>query len=186
MIKEITFITGNQGKFEEACEIFEPTGISLSQEKVEAPEIQSKDSREISKFTANYISKILNKPFFVMDRSFHIKALKGFPGPFVKFINQWLSPSDVIKLVEGKETREANWITCISCFIPGKEIKTFIGEQSGSISLEPGENKKWAVDSVFIPNGSNKVLSSFTTKESSKFWNANSAWQELISFLKSN
>lgn len=186
MVKEITFITGNRGKFEEAREIFEPTGIFLSLQKLEVPEIQSKDSREISIFTANYISKIVNKPFFVMDRSFHIKALNGFPGPFVKFINQWLSPLDIIKLVGGKDTREASWITSISCSIPGQKIRTFIGEQPGSIALEPGENKKWAVDSVFIPTGATKVLSSLTAEESNNFWNSNSAWLELIGFLKSS
>ncbi len=43
-MKQITFITGNGGKFEEAQRIFSGSGIELLQEAYDTPEIQSEDT----------------------------------------------------------------------------------------------------------------------------------------------
>ena len=91
MIKSITFVTGNEGKFKNATALFTDSGIELNQLSINTPEIQSNNSSDISKYSAEFVCKSLNEPFFVMDRSFSIDSLNGFPGPFVKYINQWFT-----------------------------------------------------------------------------------------------
>ncbi len=183
MISKITFITGNKGKFEEAKNIFSGSGIEIFQEAYDTPEIQIESAEEIAKFSASYVGNKLNKPLFVMDRGFYIKGLNGFPGPFIKFINKWLTPEQVLSLLGSNTNRDAYWVTAIGVYIPGKEVIVFASKDIGSVPLRIFGELGYMADKLFQPEKSEISLSQMTKENYDKFWENSACWKEMIGYL---
>lgn len=102
---KITYVTGNKNKYENARKFFEQYNIDVDQQPLSIPEVQGSDSIEIATKKAEEAWRQINQPLFINDASWIIPALKGFPGPYMKYINQWFDPIDFIHLMEGKEDR---------------------------------------------------------------------------------
>ena len=183
MVSQISFITGNRGKFEEAQKIFSNTEITLIQEKFDTPEIQSENVVEIVKFSAEYVGRKLEKPLFVMDRGFYIESLNGFPGPFVKFINNWLSSDQILKMLDGVGNRKAYWLTVLGLYIPRTEVNIFVGRDSGTVPQVLAGDFGYMADKLFIPEGSSVALSQMNKEKYDKFWESTSCWNDLIDYL---
>lgn len=98
-------MTGNKYKFEIAQKVLENSNVELIQQKIETPEIQSSDVEEIASYSAKFAAEKLGKPVALTDAGWYINALNGFPGLFIKYINQWLTSDEILKLMEGKSDR---------------------------------------------------------------------------------
>jgi len=138
MDNTLVYITGNHIKFNVASQVFMNTGIVLLQKKLSTPEIQSKSVQEVAKYSATWASKLLNKPVIVTDAGFYIEALNGFPGPFIKFVNEWFSVEDYINLMQGKTNRTLIIEDCLAYCYPNKEPIVFTGSYRGKLANEPG------------------------------------------------
>lgn len=55
------------------------------------------------------------------DNGCYIGALNGFPGLFIKYINQWLSAKDLLGIMDGKKNRSVIWKECLAYYEPGKK-----------------------------------------------------------------
>ena len=113
-MKQVTMVTGNLGKLRIAKEIFKAYNIELLHEKMDTFEIQSMDVCEVSKYSALYASKKLNKDVIKSDVGYYIEELNGFPGPFLRYINETLTSSDIIKMMEGKTNRKIILKECLT------------------------------------------------------------------------
>lgn len=184
-MKEITFITGNKGKFEEAKKIFTGSGIELLQEAYDTPEIQSESAEEIALFSANFVGSKLGKPLFVMDRGFYIQGLNGFPGPFIKYINKWLTPEQVLGLLGSNTNRDASWLTAIGVYIPGRDVKVFAAKDFGSVPDRIYGELGYMADKLFQPENSETPLSQMSKADYDKFWESSACWKDVIEYLKS-
>lgn len=102
---KISYVTGNARKFENAQKFFGQFAIEVEQLPLNIPEIQSCDPLEIAIAKAEAAYTQAQRPLFVNDASWNIPALKGFPGPFMKYVNQWFEPRDFINLMTGKADR---------------------------------------------------------------------------------
>ncbi|MFI3156200.1 MAG: non-canonical purine NTP pyrophosphatase, partial [Methylococcaceae bacterium] len=88
MPKTLYFITGNDYKLSIAQKAIAATpAIILERRKIECPEIQSHSNDDVAIFSARYAADFLQLPVVVSDAGFTIDALNGFPGPFIKYIN---------------------------------------------------------------------------------------------------
>ena len=85
---KILYVTGNPEKFKNAQQFFTQHVIEIEQLALPLEEIQASDPVEIAKKKAEEAFKECQKPLFVNDASWSIPALRGFPGPFMKYINQ--------------------------------------------------------------------------------------------------
>ncbi len=112
--KTIIFITGNHYKFQVTKIALKNTKIRLVQKKMDVTEIQDESVEKIAKFSASWAANILKKPVIVSDGGCYIKALNGFPGPFVKYINKWISPKDLLKIMSSKKNRRVVWVGCVA------------------------------------------------------------------------
>lgn len=101
----INYATGNERKFSNAKAFFIPYGIEVKQLRLRIDEIQSEDALEITKAKAKDAYRIAKCPVFVNDATWIIPALNGFPGPFMKYVNQWFTPDDFMHLMQGKADR---------------------------------------------------------------------------------
>lgn len=189
--KEIIFVTGNKYKFEVAQKSLAGSGFEVVQKKLKTPEIQSKSVKEIAAFSAEWASNKLNKPAAVSDAGFYIETINGFPGPFIKYVNDWFSIKDLFNLMEGKENRNVVWKDCLAYCEPGGKCVSFISYFKGVLSDKPGKNEYrrnygW-IDALFVPRGFSKTLSELPNKEYLNFWSdpkSYNSWQKLVNFLK--
>ena len=64
---EIYYVTGNELKIKLAKKIFNNLGVSIIQEDIDTPEIQSLDCEEVAKYSAKYAADKLNKAVMKND-----------------------------------------------------------------------------------------------------------------------
>lgn len=181
-MKKITYITGNSRKFKNAKKFLKPYGIDVSQKEIEAPEIQADKAKDIAIYSSEYASKMLNKPVIKMDVSFHINSLNGFPGPYIKQINNWFSPQQIIELLLDKKDRSSYFIDIIAFSSPNKETKCLELITTGEISKKVSGENGWGIDKIFIPDGFNKTLASMTDNERQDVWKTKH-WKKLAEYL---
>lgn len=179
---DITFITGNAKKVQSAQAALDPFGIKVLQEKIDTPEIQDKDIRRVAEFSARFAANELKKPVIKVDVGFEIEVLNGFPGPFSKFVNEWLSPEKVLKLLDGETNRKAKFIDVVAYCEPSKEPISFIAETYGIISDKSSGENGWGIDKIFVPKDYKVTLASLPDEKRVKVWNTDH-WKNLAQYL---
>jgi XTP/dITP diphosphohydrolase len=182
-MKEIIYVTGNHYKLFTAKQILEPLGIKVIGQKIECPEIQDDKIEEIAKFSSRYASEYLKKTILKNDTGLIIPALEGFPGPYTKYVEQTITEDGILKLLEGKENREAYFIECLALTEYGKEPVIFISKTEGTIAYEKSGEYGWGWDRIFIPNGKELTLANFNDEERGKLWSDN-GYIDLANYIK--
>ena len=186
-MKTIYFVTNNHYKFQVAQEVLEKKGIEVIQQKLETPEIQSTDVKEIASFSAKWASEKINRPVALTDAGYYIESLNGFPGPFIKYINQWLTSEDLLKLMKGKKDRAVVVKVCLAYCEPGKEPITFLCETTGTIAQKAVKTDKegsTSINEIFIPEGYDKVETEIPREEMVKFWaGVEDYWEKFADYV---
>ena len=165
-METVTMVTGNIGKWEIATDIFSKYGVELQQEKIETPEIQAYDVEEVSKYSAIYAANKLNKCVIKSDVGYYIEELNGFPGPFLKYVNNMLTSEDILKLMENKKNRTINLKECLTFATPNGEVKQFISIEKASIAFKSMGNGS-TFDKIVIFEGD--TLPKATNSEEKNF-----------------
>lgn len=170
MNNTLVYITGNDVKFSVASQVFTNTGIVLLQNNLSTPEIQSKSVQEVAMYSASFASKELNQPVMVTDAGFYIEALKGFPGPFIKFVNEWFSADDYINLMQGKTNRTLIIQDCLAYCYPNEKPVVFTGSYRGKLASKPSEKPGTSIEQIFIPEGFHVPISDIPAEEMISYW----------------
>ena len=162
-MKQVIMVTGNMGKWKIASDIFRKYNVELLHHKMDTPEIQSFDVEEVSKYSAQYAAKKLNKPVIKSDVGYYISSLNGFPGPFLRYVNHYLTSEEVLKIMRGKKDRKIVLKECLTFASPTGEIKQFINEEIATISTKAyGEGTTF--DRIVVFKG-DKLPKSMNTDE---------------------
>ena len=183
---KINFVTTNKLKFEIAKSFFEKLSgeYELLQLAIDTPEIQDESVEEIARQSAVWAAKETNEPCIKMDVGFFIAALNGFPGPFVKYVNDWLNQDDFLKLMQDKDDRSAYFEDATAIGYPDGSSKVFNLRTHGVLSATKDfDNTRWPVNLLFIPEGLNYTLGSMSNDDQNKFW-GDGNWPKLIEFLE--
>jgi XTP/dITP diphosphohydrolase len=181
--KTLINLTGNRFKFEVAQWALRDIPVVLEQVRLPVPEIQSNSVQEIAEFSAQWAATQIAQPFFLTDAGFYIDALNGFPGPFIKFINQWFNTEDIQWLMHDKSYRHMTVQDCLAYVIPGEPVVIFHGSYQGTIAREPGPSTGTPIERLFIPAGHHLPISEFTHDEQVAFWGSGQIWQAFRRFL---
>ena len=72
------------------------------------------------------------QPVVVTDTYWNIPALKGFPGPFMKYVAGWFVPEDFLNLMKDKTDRRVSFTESIT-YKDAKQTKVFSKEYWGII-----------------------------------------------------
>lgn len=129
---EVAYVTGNKNKYENARKFLAEYSIDVVQEPLTLTEIQSDNCVEIATQKAKEAWAKLGRPLFVNDASWEIPVLGGFPGPYMKYINQWFKPIDFINLMQGKTDRTII-LKDVIVYIDRDEPIVFTNEHRGTI-----------------------------------------------------
>lgn len=161
-MKEIIFVTGNKGKFEDASKILDEYEIKVTQKILPVPEPRSWNVKEIALEKINFVKKHLDKPFIVDDSGFFIPSLKGFPATQVNFVLQTIGLEGLLQLLKDKD-KYCEFRYVLAYWEPGlKEPVIFEHKDKGVISDEVWNRDvkhSWSpLVKIFIPEGFDRPL----------------------------
>lgn len=184
-MKEVSFVSGNQGKYEEIRPLFEQAGIRLvwvNQPKPESPD--QWDISLVAAHAAEQLSQQLNKIVIVEDTGLFFDAYTDFPGPHSKFAFHALGYEGLLKLLEGK-SRRAEFKTVAALCNPGQKSHLFEGVCKGSISEQPQGKTHPALpyDAVFIPEGETDTWALLPAAKK-KISHRKQAFEKALAYLK--
>ena len=177
---ELYFVTSNSGKVKTAQSCFDSMGlpVTVKQYTMKLTEIQANDAEEISQAKAREAFKEVKAPLIVEDAGFHINALNGFPGVYVRYLLDTLGAEGIIKLMEGIEDRSCQFIATTT-FIDaaGKIISFRDAKGKGAIAIKKDETNNplaWSdLWKIYIPDGLTKTLSALTKEECDNHYKSN-------------
>jgi non-canonical purine NTP pyrophosphatase (RdgB/HAM1 family) len=183
---KINYVTTNKMKFEIAEAYFKKLSddYELVQYAIDTPEIQDFSTVEVARQSALWAAKETGEICIKMDAGYHINALNGFPGPFVRYVNDWLTQEDFLKLLEGKPDRSTYFEDATAIGFPDGRSEVFSLKTHGSLATYPDKtNTKWPVNLLFIPEGNEKPLGSMSAEDQNAFW-GDGNWPKIVEFLE--
>ena len=192
-MENLTYITGNYGKYLSVKEKFENENIMIDYYTCDLSEPEVNDISYISKVKAKEAYDILNKPVFVADSGFYINSYPnnpGYPGAFVKRSGVAKNTSKLLDDMKEVKDRSCYFLDCLTYF-DGSEFYQFYGKSEGFLSYEEKGidriNAKSNLWYVFIPKNHNKTLAEMTDDERDNRHDDNtSATDEFIKWYKEN
>ncbi|XP_010264028.1 PREDICTED: inosine triphosphate pyrophosphatase [Nelumbo nucifera] len=166
LLRPVTFVTGNAKKLEEVRAILGQS-IPFHSLKLDIPELQG-EPEEISKEKARLAAKEVNGPVLVEDTCLCFNALKGLPGPYIKWFLQKIGHEGLNKLLLGYEDKSAYALCVFSLALgPNVEPVTFVGKTMGKIVPARGPND-FGWDPIFQPDGYEQTYAEMPKAEKNK------------------
>lgn len=154
-MKTIYFATTNKEKLQIAQTICDEVGATVESVDLDIDEIQGEDSELIVRDKARRAYELFGKPVVVSDDSWDFKALKGFPGAYMKSMNYWFTPEDFLRLMDGIEERQVVLHQYLA-YTDGTITETFKNDLAGQIIHEPrGKNEKSPNMTVIVLDADN-------------------------------
>lgn len=160
MLTGIVMVTGNAKKAEEISQMI---GQPVEAMSLDILEIQSLDVEMVAREKARAAYALVRRPVIVDDTGMSIDSLGGLPGALVIWFLDILGPEGILRLVEGKLDRRAYVSTCIA-YADGKEIYTFVGTVTGTITTEMRGEGGFGYDPIFMPDGSDRTYAEMTAE----------------------
>lgn len=180
--------TGNNVKFNIGKHALARYDIELLQTKLNIDEIQHSDPVKIVAHKAKQAYQALKKPVLVTDDCWSIPALNGFPGGFMKYINDWFTPEDFLRLMEGKTDRTI-YLEQYVAYCDGDEPHVFASRVPGKIITEArGEHGVSIMKVVCLEDDNGLTISETYDKglehDEVRLQARSKCWQEFATWLK--
>ena len=157
-MKKIFFVTQNDYKFRQFVHAVGNPAIKFEQLSETTPETQADNNANVAKFSAQWAAKQFRSPVICEDVGLYIKALSGFPGPYLSQVEKWLKPEGFLKLMAGEKNRSAKWEYAVAFCSPQTEPISFSTFHIGYIGQEARGKSGWYMDKIFIPKGKDKTI----------------------------
>jgi ribokinase/non-canonical purine NTP pyrophosphatase (RdgB/HAM1 family) len=151
----ITFVTGNKNKLLEVQRLLssdrtKSIPFDLDNAKLDLPELQGSPD-QIAREKCETAANRLQSAVMTEDTSLCFHALKGLPGPYIKWFLDDLGHDGLNKLLQGFDDNRAYAQTIIAFTPgPGKEVHLFDGRTEGRI-VPPRGALDFGWDPVFEP-----------------------------------
>ena len=131
-----TLVTSNQEKIHFAKLALNELDLEFDVESgLHLIEIQADTPNEIIIHKAHEAFEQLKRPVVVSDHWWEISALNGFPGPYMRFINDRWQSDDLLRLMSGKKDRKAIFIESI-CYKDQDRENVFQTKLMGEVLSE--------------------------------------------------
>ncbi|HEY1645967.1 MAG TPA: non-canonical purine NTP pyrophosphatase [Candidatus Saccharimonadales bacterium] len=179
----IYFITTNEFKFKSFIEAIKLDTYDIERLAIETPEIQADNNRAVATYSAEWAANTHNRPVITEDVGMYIKALNGFPGPFLSQAEKKLGAEGFLTLLENKRDREAYWEYAVAYCEPGKKPVSFHAIQKGSITKVQVGTVGWPMGKIFVQEGQTETISLLLEKEA--YVRNNSHYTQLRDYLSS-
>lgn len=193
MMTSISFLTGNPSKLALAQRILAPFQIELTQVDLSLMEPQADRVETVVSSKAQQGYRQLQKPVIAEDSGFFIEALKGFPGPYSRYVLETLGVDAILRLMQGVPDRSCKFISALTYIDAQGQTQTFIDEAAVGRLSEQADPTPIAVYSdwwrVFIPEGTDQPFSALPESERAsliKHWSASSVYGQFGRWFNAN
>lgn len=167
----LTYVTGNYGKFISVKEHFIEKGVNINFLKTDFIEPDINDITTISRFKVTEAFKLVKAPCFAADTGFYIDDYPnnpGYPGAFAKRSGISTDIKSLLEKMQKTTNRQCRFVDCLT-FFDGQEFYTFYGISEGTLATtirgsqtNKAKSNLWY---VFIPKGCNKTLAEMSETE---------------------
>ncbi len=157
----VSFVTTNPVKIDSVVRVLEGRGISVEVQDLDIPEIQAETAAEVASAKALEAFRRLKKPVLVNDFAFHLDALNGWPGAYVKTETERLGLGMflwMLKRPDGHLSHAGRLANALGYMDASLEApKVFAREVRGVLSPHhfdalPDKRNAW-VHTIFVPDG---------------------------------
>ena len=191
----VFFVTTNPVKIDSVVRVLNARGIEVEVKDLDIPEIQAETASEVAAAKALEAFRLLQAPVLVNDFAFHLDALGGWPGAYVKTESERLGLGMFLWMLKrpggghlSHEGRLANALGYMDARLA--EPKVFDRSIRGvldPIAYEALPEKKGAwVDMIFVPDGETAPIGRMTPHRKDE-WRRQSAvegyYHELADWL---
>lgn len=189
--RKLVFSTNNEHKLEEVKAILEPYYQILSLKDIgddtDIPET-GETLEDNALIKANYLWDTYHTNCFADDTGLEVEALNNAPGVYsARYAGEQKSSTDnvakLLKELEGKENRNAQFRTVIALIIDGKKY-VFEGKIKGVITTSARGNSGFGYDPVFQPEGYDKTFAELTFADKNEISHRARAVEQLALFLR--
>ncbi len=177
-----TFVTSNSHKILTARTVCEPLGMTFRHKHMDLVEIQA-DGEAIALDKARQAYEALREPVVITDDSWIIHGLNGFPGPYMKYVNQWFEPEDFVRLTRHLDDRRMTMRQIIAYKDTDVE-KLFVADIDGVLLKGPrGKSVIPHFAVVSFDGGKHSVAEEEDGGKRSAVAARTNAWHELCEWL---
>jgi len=179
----ITFVTGNANKLAEVKAMLGDAVPGLESKALDLPELQG-TIEDVTLDKARRAAQEIGGPVIVEDTCLCFNALKGLPGPYVKWFMKELGFEGLNNMLAAYEDKSAQAVcTFAYCAGPGKETLLFEGRIDGKIVPARG-TPFFGWGAVFEYEG--KTYGEMNDAEKNKISHRYKALQKLKAWLVEN
>ena len=194
-MKKLIFATSNQGKATSLKRHLASVGVPVTVEArpLELIEPQADTALEVALSKARQAFALLSQPVIVDDSAFHITALGGFPGPYIKYMLSTLGIEGIMAFMKGQKDRTAYFESHLVYIdehgtehvFSDAPYRGVIAQSSDSYSHPDEWSPLWR---IFIPEWTTKTISQLTDTERmehAKEASANDAYVQFAEWYRS-
>ncbi len=191
----IVLASNNRDKLREICEILNGTGVEIISEREAGlsldPEENGTTYEENARIKAIAAVKASGLPAVADDSGLEVAAMGGAPGIFSsRFCGVEQNYNEaclkIIDSVNRSETgdRSAAFVCGVVCVFPNGDEITSRGVLQGKIALNMSGTGGFGYDPIFIPDGADRTLASFTDDEKNAISHRGRAFRKFSVKLK--
>jgi inosine triphosphate pyrophosphatase len=182
--RPLIFVTGNPKKLEEVQAIL-GSAIPIEGRAVDLPELQGEPD-EISREKCKLAAQQIDGPVIVEDTCLCFNALKGLPGPYIKWFLEKLGHEGLNRLLAGFEDKSA-YALCTFSFAASADAEpiTFEGRTDGRIVLPRGP-PHFGWDPIFQPDGFDQTFAEMEKATKNDISHRRKALNQLKTYLEAN
>lgn len=173
------FVTGNIGKLREAERLL---GRPIEHVRLDLPEIQSLDLRQVLEAKADAAWRQLGTPLLVDDTGLELAALGGFPGPLVKWLLESVGAGGIGDLAARLGDPRAV-ARCGLLYADGERRVLAEAAVAGEIVPAPVGGHGFGWDPVFRPAGATGTYAELSDAVKDRIGHRGEAWRRLIDQL---
>lgn len=182
--KPIVFVTGNAKKLEEVIAVLgKDFPRELINTKVDLPEYQG-DADEICIAKCRAAAELVKGPVIIEDTCLGYNAMKGLPGPYIKWFLDKMNPEGLHKMLDGWDDKTAQAV-CTFAYSSGNPedpIILFEGRTSGTI-VSPRGPRNFGWDPIFQPDGYTETFAELPTDVKNKISHRRKALEKLKQYF---
>jgi non-canonical purine NTP pyrophosphatase (RdgB/HAM1 family) len=175
MPNAVTFVTSNKHKAALLRLHAEGLDLEITLANLPLVEPQAASVEAVVASKAAQAFQRLQSPLIVEDTGFAIDGLRGFPGPYSKYILQTIGAQGLIDLAKPLTTRGCGFVNAMVYVDAQGEQHLFVdesgrGQLAEAVDETPCAEMVSDLWKIFIPDGASATLNAMSADERKQLW----------------
>lgn len=184
-MQPVLYVTSNYIKFHLAKTVCGQFDVPMERTTVEnVHEIQAETGEPVARDKAEKVFAALKRPIVVSDDSWIIPGLRGFPGPYMKSMNDWFTAADWMHLTAPLEDRRII-LRQVIVYQDAERQKMFTIDLEGTLLREPRGESPYPHSTITSFDGGQHSNAEFHERGESAAQSKPTAWHAFAEWFAS-